>query len=334
MNNYVLPWLDSISSEWLSRQEQNRIPHAVLLLGSAGTGKRATAAWMAKQKLGLANVEPSPVYPFNVPDHADLRWVSIPDDKKSIGVDQIRELINELNLTSYEGRGKVAIIESAHAMTVNAANSLLKTLEEPPGDALIVLVADRVAGLPATVFSRCQRINFRRPAAAESLAWLNRFQPGTNWPKPLETAGGAPLEALKALERLSDTDSMSKEFADLAERKATPLAVAARWAKYEPRFVLDWLSSQIQSCIHRHSGNTDGATGSNLHDLPDSVLRRIDRRNLFCYLDTINRLRGQAAGSFNVHLTFESLLIDWAEGLSDVDRPGSMRTSKMSFMRG
>jgi len=215
----------------------------VLLLGSAGTGKRATATWMAKQKLGLANVETLPVYPFNVPDHADLRWVSIPEDKKSIGVDQIRELINELNLTSYEGRGKVAIIESAHAMTVNAANSLLKTLEEPPGDALIVLVADRVAGLPATVFSRCQRINFRRPAAAESLAWLDRFQPGTNWPKPLETAGGAPLEDLKALERLSDTHSMSKEIAYLAERRATPQPL-----EDEPRFILGPTGCNRQRC--------------------------------------------------------------------------------------
>lgn len=333
MNTYVLSWLKSISEAWVGQLEQGRVPHAVLLLGSVGTGKRATATWMAKRQLGLDD-EAMPVYPFEVPAHADLRWLSIPDDKKSIGVDQVRTLINELNLTSYEGHGKVAIIESAHAMTVNASNSLLKTLEEPPGDALIILVADRVAGLPATVFSRCQRINFRRPAAAESLAWLDRFQPGTNWPKPLETAGGAPLEALNALERLSETDSMSREFADLAEKRAAPLAVAARWAKYEPRFVLDWLASQVQYCIHRHSGNADGAAGSNLHDLSDSVLRRIDRRNLFCYLDIINRLRGQAAGSFNVLLTFESLLIDWTEGLSDVQRPGSMRTSKMSFMRG
>jgi DNA polymerase-3 subunit delta' len=289
---------------------------------------------MAKLKLGLADVGSVPEYPFIVPEHADLRWVSIPEDKQSIGVDQIRTLINELNLTSYVGNGKVAIIESAHAMTVNAANSLLKTLEEPAGDALIVLVADRVAGLPATVFSRCQRIDFRRPVAAESLAWLDRFQPGTNWPKPLETAGGAPLGALKALKRLSDTDAMSRDFVGLAERRATPLAVAARWAKYEPRFVLDWLSRQVQHCIHRHSGNADGVAGSNLLDLPDSVLRRIDRRNLFCYLDTINRLRGQAAGTFNVHLTFESLLIDWSEGLSDVQRPGSMRAARMSFIGG
>ena len=329
-----LSWLKTISDPWLARVEQGRMPHAVLLLGPVGMGKRATAVWMARCRLGLPNCGPLPVFPFDVPDHADLRWVCPPEDKQSIGVDQVRALINDLNLTSYEGHGKVAVIESAHALTTNAANSLLKTLEEPPGDALIVLVADRVGRLPATIFSRCQRINFDRPAATESLAWLDRLQPGTAWPKALGSAGGAPLAALEAQERLSDTDSMAREFVAIAERRAAPLEVAARWAKYEPRFVLDWLCTQIQSCIYRHSGYAVGTSSSPSLDLSDSVLHRIDRRNLFCYLDTVNRLRGQAAGSFNVHLTFESLLIDWAEGLSEVQRPGNMDTARMSFMSG
>ena len=53
--------------------------------------------------------------------------------------------------------------------------------------------------------------------------------------------------------------------------------------------------------------------------IEDSVLRRMDRRNLFCYLDIINRLRGQAGGSYNVQLTLEGLLIDWADGLANCD---------------
>jgi len=329
-----LTWLQSICDEWLARLAQGRVPHAVLLLGPVGTGKRATAVWMAKQRLGLQDGRSLPQYPFAAPEHADLRWVGPPEDKHSVGIDQVRTLINELNLTSYEGGGKVAIVDSAHAMTINAANSLLKTLEEPPGDALIVLVADRVGRLPATVFSRCQRVNFNRPATSESLAWLDRLQPGTAWEKPLEAAGGAPLAAIEALQLLSDTDSMAREFAELAENRAAPLTVAARWAKYEPRFVLDWLCVQIQWCIHRHSGSAGSTATRRQPVLSDSVLHRIDRRNLFCYLDTINRLRAQATGSFNVHLTFESLLIDWAEGLSDVQRPGSMGTVRMSFTGG
>ena len=93
-----------------------------------------------------------------------MRWISTPEDKKSIGIEQIRVLVAERNdLTSYEGFGKVAVIEPANEMTVNAANSLLKTLEEPPGDTLLVLVADRVGKLPATIFSRCQRIDLAVP---------------------------------------------------------------------------------------------------------------------------------------------------------------------------
>lgn len=314
--------------------EQGRMAHAVLLLGPAGTGKRATAVWMAQHRLGLAGRGPLPVHPLAVPDHADLHWLCPPEDKHTVGVDQVRTLINEFNLTSYEGGGKVAVIEAAHTMTTNAANSLLKTLEEPPGDALIVLVADRVGRLPATVFSRCQRITFNRPATAESLTWLDSLRPGNGWSKALAVAGGAPLAAIGALERLSDTDTMAREFADIAENREAPLAIAARWAKYEPRFVLDWLCAQVQWCIHSHSGHSGSVQAGHSLELSDSVLHRIDRRNLFCYLDTINRLRGQAAGSFNVHLTFESLLIDWAEGLSDVQRPGSMDSAQLSFMRG
>ena len=123
-----LPWLDNITSAWLSGVKQGRVPHAVLLLGASGTGKRATAVWMARLHLGLPEAAGQrggrpggrPEYPFENPVHADMRWIAPLEDKQSIGVDQIRDLINELNLTSYEGGAKVAIIEFAHAMTASA----------------------------------------------------------------------------------------------------------------------------------------------------------------------------------------------------------------------
>ena len=324
-----LNWLNQIAMAWNQRLASGRMPHAVLLLGPAGCGKRSTAVWMAGLRLGLPNATTMPQYPVEIPQHADMRWICPPEDKHTIGVEQIRALIGELNLTSYEGRGKVAVIESAHAMTASAANSLLKTLEEPSGETLLVLVADRVGHLPATIFSRCQRISFNRPSTADSLQWLDRLKPDGGWPKALAAAAGAPLAAISALERLAETDAMAQEFAGIAERRSAPLEIAARWAKYEPGFVLDWLCAQIQGCIYRVSGSATAAPS--LH-LSESVLHHIDRRNLFCYLDIINRLRGQAAGSFNVQLTLESLLIDWADGLAGVERPGNMNTTKMSFM--
>jgi DNA polymerase-3 subunit delta' len=246
------------------------------------------------------------------PEHSDLHWIAPLEDKESIGIDQIRGLVGEFGLTSYEGAGKVAIIEPANAMTDNAANSLLKTLEEPSGHAMLILVADRSGRLPATIFSRCQRLDLALPGEAESLAWLDQWQPGANWTEALALGGNAPLAAITALADLDTHASMSRDFSAVGKGQLSPLEVAARWTKLETPFVLDWLARQVQQAIWRASG---GPQTPATQAIDESVLRRMDRRNLFCYLDIINRLRGQPKGSYNVQLTFESLLIDWAEGL-------------------
>ena len=307
-----ITWLKGFAKSWHDRIEHGRLPHAVLLSGPVGVGKRAAAAWMAVERLGKGESPALPQYPAEMPVHADLRWIAPPDDKASIGIEQIRELVAEIGLTSYEGRGKVAVIEPADLMTHNAANSLLKTLEEPPGDALLILVADRPGRLPATVFSRCQRVDIRPPSEAEGLAWLDRVRPGVDWREALRLAGHAPLGAVDSVEQLDTHAAMQRDFTDVARGAVSPLEVAARWAKLEPPFVLNWLARQVQQAIRAMSGSGSSAQSGSMGQ---SVLDRMDRRNLFCYLDTINRLRGQPAGSFNVQLTLESLLIDWANGL-------------------
>ncbi len=307
-----LTWLQQFSESWLAQNRLGRVPHAVILQGPVGAGKRGAAAWLARQYLGMDGLNSLPEYPLDIPQHADLHWLTILEDKRTVGIDQIRELVDTIRLTSYEGGGKVAVIDPATAMTMAAANSLLKTLEEPPGASLLILIADRASRLPATVMSRCQRINLPAPAEAVGLRWLEQLKPTGNWPAALRAAGNAPLAAIEIHERLAEIDEMARDFSALGQGQAAPLAVAERWSKREPEFILDWLCRAIQSVIQRVSGCQQQPGGPKL---ADSVLRRIDRRNLFCYLDIINRLRGQPAGSFNVQLTLDSLLIDWAEGL-------------------
>ena len=293
------------------------MPHAVLLSGPEGVGKRAAAAWMARQRLSIGQPGDIPEYPFVVPEHADLRWLTRPEDKQSILIEQIRDLVADLALTSYEGLGKVAVIEPADLMTTSAANSLLKTLEEPPGDTLLILVADRTGRLPATIYSRCQRIDFRLPGVDLALGWLDRLKPGTTWSDALRVAGGAPIRALEAAQQLETSSTMARDFQAVAAGQASPVEVAAVWAKQDVRFVLEWLARAVQEAARsRVGGANTGATTV----IGDSVLQRMDSRNLFCYLDIINRLRGRPGGSFNVQLTLESLLIDWATGLKDVER--------------
>ena len=317
-----LTWQDDFVRHWHARVDQGRLPHALLLAGPRGVGKRAAAAWIVRERLGLPGVAEGPCHPVEMAEHADLSWIrplekeSSGERKDTIGVEQIRELVATLALTSYEGGDKVAVIDPAHAMTVNAANSLLKTLEEPSGNAILLLIADRIGPLPATIVSRCQRIRFAAPEAGESLEWLARLHPADDWRPALDLAGGAPLAALEAREQLDQAATMAEDFKGVGMRQRSPIEVAARWEKYDTPFVLDWLALTVQACIRRvASGDAgDGRLP------PDSVLYRIDRRNLFCYLDIINRLRAQIAGSFNVQLTLESLLIDWAAGLEDCRR--------------
>lgn len=324
-----LPWLKDTVRSLEERIEHGRMPHALMLLGPLGVGKRCLAAWLAKRHLGKVASSSMPDFPLEIPELADLRWLNPPDDKAAIGVEAVRELIADLYLTSFDGRGKAAVIEPADAMTASAANSLLKTLEEPTGNALLILVVDRAGRLPATIASRCQRVEIALPPEAESLAWLSRLKRSDHWEAALRLAGNAPLRALDAAERLDDAEAMSRDFIALTNNEAQPLETASRWLRLDTVFVLDWMCRQVQSGIRRSFRHSAEAASV----LPDFVLQRMDRRKLFCYLDIINRIRSQADGSYNVQLTLESLLIDWANGLKDCRSAGDSDSLRLSFTR-
>jgi DNA polymerase-3 subunit delta' len=214
-------------------------------------------------------------------------------------------------------------------MTPNAANSLLKTLEEPPGNALLILVVDRAGRLPATIVSRCQPIDIVPPPIPQSLAWLNECKRSEHWAVALRQAGNAPLRALLELEKLEDAATLGHDLVALVNREALPLDTVTRWLRLDTGFVLEWLCREIQFAIRRKSGEAAQAGAS----LPDSVLQRMDRRKLFCYLDTINRIRSQLAGSYNVQLTLESLLIDWANGLRGCRPASDSGSMRLTFAR-
>ena len=104
-------------------------------------------------------------------NHGDIHLVGPLPDKRDISIEQLRELQRELSLRPYEAPRKACILEPAERMSVNAANSLLKTLEEPPGNALIILLTENADMLLPTIRSRCQLVRFS-PLSTENVRLL------------------------------------------------------------------------------------------------------------------------------------------------------------------
>ena len=175
-------WLAPAIASLDAARKAGRLPHALLIHDSgAGAGGDWLANWAASVALCLT--------PDDAPcgkcagcvrvannQHPDLTWVVPTEDSKQLRIEQVRELAQELALTSHQGGYKVGILSPADSMNRFAANALLKTLEEPPARTLLILVASQPSRLPATILSRCQKLKVRAPTQAESLEWLQATQ--------------------------------------------------------------------------------------------------------------------------------------------------------------
>ena len=149
--------------EQLMRSVQaGRIVHALLFVGPHGSGKRTLARLFAQAMVCQGERKPCGVCPackrFLAGSHPDIHVVK--PEKKSIGVDEVRELIDALALRPYEGGRHIALIEQADRLTVAAQNALLKTLESPSGEAMFFLITDAPGAMLPTILSRCQTVRF------------------------------------------------------------------------------------------------------------------------------------------------------------------------------
>ena len=144
---------------------EGRLHHAYLFIGPAHLGKATLAVQLAQALNCDADTPPCGVCASctRIADgnHADVRLVSLGDNAASIGIDAVRYIINSAHLRPYEGRTRVFIITEADLLTRDAANALLKVLEEPPDDVVLILVGNSADNLLPTVRSRCQTFNFR-----------------------------------------------------------------------------------------------------------------------------------------------------------------------------
>lgn len=226
------PWNEPVFESLKRRLET--LPHALLLHGPRGVGKLALAERAAQ--LILCESADAARRPCGACDgcrwflggnHPDFRRlepealskVSSDTEEEApargakpsteIKVDQVRELADFLNIGSHRGRRRVALVHPADDMNLNAANALLKGLEEPPASALFILVAHRPARLLPTIRSRCVAVPVPVPGRDIALKWLSA-QGVKDAPRWLPYAGGAPLRALDYASSAETLDGLLK----------------------------------------------------------------------------------------------------------------------------
>jgi len=310
-----LPWLTSPMRLLAGAHAAGRLAHALLIHESPGTGGDQLALWAAK--LVLCS-EPARA-PCGVclacrrvdtAQHPDLVRLQPMEESKQIRIDEVRELIADLTLTSHQGGFKVAIISPADALNRNSANALLKTLEEPTPQTLLMLVATQPSRLPATLLSRCQRIRIRPPARSEALAWLQSKKGPGDWNSVLDTLGEAPLWA-------TDVDPKSvAEFAVETRRVldetdgggADPALTAERWWRTDlPLRLLcieNWLTDRIRGHFARDGISVE--MPSAMHLQRGARVPNIPR--LFTLVDAVQDLKSTLDTPINRSLALESLL--------------------------
>jgi len=258
-----LPWLHEPIERLNNALAQGRLAHGYLLAGAAGLGKRRIADWFERRLLcrkpagtnGCGDCRSCHLLDSGT--HPDAFLVSRQQDAKDIQVDQIRELSAKLQLSALLGSYRVGRIEPAEAMNRNAANALLKTLEEPPDNVILLLVADHAGRLPATILSRCQNLMIRPPKHVQARDWLSdQCSDHSNdaLEIALKAAGGAPLEALRLLndDDLGFAGQVRDRLDLIARGQPIEPELLEQWAK-TPNRTWYWLSywnrHHLQACL-------------------------------------------------------------------------------------
>lgn len=321
-----LPWQQARWLETTALVLQQRLPHALLLAGVGGTGKR----WFARALIAFALCEDRHGYACGrcrsclqlaAGSHPNAALVGVngdlglamteqgfaeqslvhwqPDEerkRRDIGIDAARSLMARLSLASHYGSGKFALIEPAELLNASSANALLKTLEEPPAGTHLLLVSERPQALLPTLRSRCQWLRFPLPDVAAAQAWMAGQQAGDV--EALDWALGAPLRAV-ALAR-GDGVTLRRQWSDLwsavAAARKDPLSAAATVDKdalsEHLHWAQQWLSTQLRGLL------TQGASAARREALALMIQEVIDAQRL-------------AAGNANAQLLLEALLIRW-----------------------
>ncbi|HEX5121670.1 MAG TPA: DNA polymerase III subunit delta' [Rhodanobacteraceae bacterium] len=311
------PWLAPSWRMLADAIASGRMHHALLFASPRGFGKRALADAFAAALLcqqrdadGSACGKCRSCLLVAAGSHPDLVRVTfeLRDDgrpRTELTVDQLRALGQRLSLASQFGGWQIALIDPADAMNPNAANALLKTLEEPSTNTLIALIADDPSRLPPTIRSRCRKVDLPMPTRAESLAWLtSRGMKADVAADMLDISMDNPglAEAWLADGVLAVREECAKDLAGLGGGRQSANAVAERWAADRPVLRL-WFAGRL--ALDEARMITSGGRGAL------GLTRRAEIPKLNAWFGRANQARGLLAMPVRADLVLLDLLRGW-----------------------
>ena len=309
------PWQEAIYARAVRALVDGKLGHALLVTGPPDLGKHEVAEALAARLLcaspradghACGSCRACRLLPAQMQGlasgqlHPDLQRIGLEPNEKGdklrteITVDQVRRLGQWFALTPQFGGAQVALVEPADLMNASAANALLKTLEEPSPGRYLLLVSSRPGRLPATIRSRCQRLEFRLPPQAQAREWLaGQGFDAKRVDTALAAARGNPGLAARWLREggLEMREAVSAGLEAIASGRSAPVAVAQGWLGDEHgearlRFAADLL-------VERASADTTGA------------------ERLAALFDGFNRLRSQLGAPLRHDLVLAGLLVEW-----------------------
>ena len=329
----LYPWQ---SEDWQRLQKlRERLPHGILLSGMAGLGKSDLALNFAQSLLceapvnsGVACGQCPACHWFAQGSHPDFRLLqpdslsqdAAEDEKgkkpsKQISVDQVRGLADFVGMTSHRGGYRVVLVYPAESMNINAANALLKSLEEPPAGLVFILVSHQPQQLLPTILSRCLKFPLTTPETADVLAWLK--QCGVANPEVvLAAAGYSPLRALEEDDEVENVlrDKLLRAVCQPAAMDV--FALADTLNKMEQVRVVHWLQQWTYDLLSMR------LTGQPRYHLAEAAtLRQLvaerDPLSLVQLQKLLQTAKREATHTLNPKLFFESLLIAYRQCLLD-----------------
>jgi DNA polymerase-3 subunit delta' len=323
------PWQDSL---WQQLAGRSQHAHAYLLHGPAGIGKRALAERLMARLLcqrpdGLdACGQCKSCHLLAAGTHPDNYILQPEEVDKAIKVDQVRDLVSFVVQTAQLAGRKVVLVEPAESMNVNAANALLKSLEEPSGNTVLLLISHQPSRLLPTVKSRCVQQACPLPSEAMSLAWLAQALPGCSAEEHRELlflAAGSPLAAVQMHEQgvIAQRAQVVEGVKKLLKQQVAPSQLAESWNVLSLQLLFDWFCNWSQLILrYQLTLDEDGLGHADMRKVVQYLAQKTPQAKVLTMQDWLLTQRQKVIGKANLNrvLLLEALLVQWAS----LPRPG------------